>query len=120
MGNQNSGRRRVKPPAKDLELPAMGDSEDSIGAYCEAVNTAVASRKLDPRTADTLHAGARAKLASLRQKHTRNELNDLYALLAEARAINQAGLARAAAERVHAEVGTSEGHCGDPAPPPGR
>jgi len=101
------GRRKLDKPS--LKVPAIGSSEDSVRRYLAAVAKALAEGDLDPRYADSMIAAAKGALAAIRDKHKRDEVEELKKLLKAAEAVNRAGIAHEAAERSHA-AGTEDGN----------
>lgn len=97
-----SGRRRIETP--HLDLPVLGDSEDSIRAHLEAVSAAVATGQLDCRIADTLVASAKASLRALEQKAKRGEVDELRAMVEAVKERFAAGRANQIADRQHTAV----------------
>lgn len=83
------------------ELPPIGNDEDSICAYLEAVAVAITSQRLDRADADRLIACASEKRKAISQKNNRLEIEELYRLLADARGVNAAGRANVIADRQH-------------------
>ena len=96
-----SGRRKFVATAADLVLPELGDTEDSIRAYCAAVAKAVERGQLDPRTADSIGSLAKTALSALRQKEQRTDLEELKAMYEAAKSLQLAGVEREVAERQH-------------------
>lgn len=94
-----SGRRSILETAEDVALPEIGETEDSIRVYLAAVASAIANRKLDPRTADSLIRAGTGSLSAMKQKHQRLEMEELQELLKDARAVVQAGKAHEVADR---------------------
>lgn len=96
-GTERSGRRRLEPTTVDL--PRVGDDEDSIIGYLRAVVEAVGNGRMDARIGDTCISGANCALRALKQRHARGEMLDLQRMLDEAKATVRTGLAREVAER---------------------
>ena len=77
-------RRRLKEIPDGAALPSLGNDETEVGAYLTAVASAVVDGWLDHAIARELISAAKAKLASMRQKNEREELETLKRMLAEA------------------------------------
>lgn len=94
-------RHTFIPTAEGLKLPPLGPTEDSIMEYCAAVNVAVATGQLDPRTSEALIKSAAVAGRVLKQKRDRSEIDELKAMLAEAREAELAGIRREISDRRH-------------------
>jgi hypothetical protein len=108
------GRHHIDKP--HLKLPPLGATEESVRRYLAAVAKHVAIGDLSPRHADVLIKAAKGALAAIRDKHKRDEVEELKKLLAAAEAMNRAGLAHEAAERSHAAGTAHADSPGDPGP----
>ncbi len=99
-----SGRRRILAPAKDLKLPPLGGTEESVGRYVAAVNRAIVERKLDRADGDVLIKGARVRLAATSLRAQRTDVPELRKLLVETKEVVLSGLKQAADGRQAAPV----------------
>lgn len=94
-----SGRRQFTPTAADLELPDLDGTEDGVMRYNAAVVKAVATGRMDPRTADSCLKGSAGHLAALKQKQNRAAESELKDMLERAEKMVREGAARAIATR---------------------
>lgn len=79
MGGPGSGKRTLGETT--AVLPELGDSENAVGRFVDAVAMAVALDQVDPRVADTLKDLARTKLAALRQNSERKRIDELKEII---------------------------------------
>lgn len=114
MGTKRSGRRKIEIP-DGLELPELGDTEDSVRLYLFAVAQHVAAGRLDPRVADSIVCAVKAGLKAIGDGLKRTKIAQLKALVERAEAVNRAGLAHEAADRHGVASATRNGNGPDPA-----
>lgn len=100
MGGEGSGRRESYETTAILP-DAIGESEEEIGAYVNAVALGVVTGGVEARIADTLKDLARTKLAAIRQKSERQKVDDLWEILKRAEALAAEGISYEEAVRQH-------------------
>lgn len=100
-GNLQSGRRRIYETDKDLALPPLEMSEESIFDYIVALNLAVAADKIDPRRADTLKDAANIALRAVRQASERQAEDELRQMYDDVKELLNKPLAFETAAREH-------------------
>lgn len=102
MGSEWSGKRTLAETTAEIPIE-IGDTEEAVGLYVNAVAHGVATGGLDPRVADTLKDLARTKLSAIRQKAERQKVDDLWEILRRAEALAAEGISYAEACRQHRE-----------------
>lgn len=118
-GTERSGRRKLESPT-GIKLPGLGTTEKSIRKYLARVARAVIEQGLDPRYADTLIAAAKGALQAMRQEHSRNEVDELRAMVEQAKETLRSARKRVSDERdkLDAPVGADGADSRTPAATP--
>ena len=80
----------------------MGETHEEIRSFMEWVVESVANDDLDARRADVMIKAARTGLAAVKDRDASSKIERLRRMLAEAKALADAGKAREAADRLHA------------------
>ncbi len=109
-----SGRRQIASVPAGFSLPSLGDSEESVLAYTEALARAVSAGPdnggIDPRVGDTLQKVAATHLRALTQRAGRsNMLEEFRKQEAELERLKRVGRLNEEADRQHARTGDDDG-----------
>lgn len=93
--------RMIVPLDPNLQLPMLGSTHESVLSYLNAVAAAVSNGKLDARFGDSLIGAAKAVINTLRERHKVRDIDELRAMLEEARTVQADSLANEVAHREH-------------------
>lgn len=103
-GNKNSGPRprEIKPTENVSSIPMMGQTPEQIRQSMEWVWAEVLANRIDVKVAETAIKAGNLALRSIQARDSAEELERWERAVAQARAIEAAGVARESADRLHA------------------
>ena len=95
-----------RPPPSSL-IPDIGETNDSLSVFINAVARALIDGHIDEKKADSLTAMHRTALANIKDKAQKQEDRELDEMLRRAEAVEAAGLQREADDRRHVTRGAA-------------
>lgn len=103
-GNKNSGPRprEIKATQNVDTIPLMGKTPEEIRRSMEWVWAEVLANRIDVKVAETAIKAGNLALRSIQARDSAEELERWERAVAEAKAIEAAGVARESADRLHA------------------
>ncbi len=109
MGGTGSGRRRIKAPAKGFSLTPPDGTLAGWTQQLDDIQQGVVAGFVDPRTADTLIAAAKAGIGSCVNDEERAMIAEYDRQITRLEEIHRLARAREASDRTHSAGDDGEG-----------